>query len=408
MRITTNLIYDQNFRAINNNQGNLSEIQQQLSSGKKLLKPSDDPVGAAQIIRITEELDKLEQYQRNNDLVTNSLELQETAIRSINDVVNRARVLVVQSGNGILGDEDRKAIGAEIEQIRNQVLDLMNTQNSSGEYIFSGYQSSKQAFEFSPSSNGKRVSFVGDDGTNEVQISNSVRIQSSSSGKTIFEEVFARLNFTEQSSNGVTGVEAQIDRQQTFDEFHRANFDTLNNANNQYRFEIVAGNQVEISNLGTGQLLETKDFTNGEAIVFQGMSIKMEGTAGQSLDISLNRPEKKNLAETLNDMFLALNSEDISQTNFAKAIDDTLIGLDNGLEKLALESSSIGARLNIANSVESSNLDAEIANTKARSSIEDVDYAKASTEFSKQETALQAAFQSFPRVANLSLFNYIN
>jgi len=408
MRITTNLIYNQNLRAIDTNQGQLSEIQQQLATGKKLLKPSDDPVGASQIIRITEELDKIEQYQRNNALVTNSLELQETALRSINDVVNRARVLVVQSGNGILGSEDRKAIGSEIEQIRDQVLDLMNSQNSSGEFIFAGYQSSKQAFEFNPSAPDKKVSFVGDDGTNQIQISDSVKVQSSSSGKTIFEDVFARLNFGVSNTSGVTLGSAQIDKQGTFDDFHRVNFDTLNPANNQFRFEVLAGDQIQISNVGSGAIISTQPYISGEALTFGGMKIDMQGAPGDSLDISLQRPQKKNLVETLNDMFIALTDSSISSANFVKAIDDSLVGLDNGLEKMALESSSVGARLNIAQSVNASNLDSEIANQKARSSIQDVDYAKASTEFAKQETALQAAFQSFPRIANLSLFNYIS
>ena len=107
-------------------------------------------------------------------------------------------------------------------------------------------------------------------------------------------------------------------------------------------------------------------------------------------------------------MFIALSSDSISESDFVNVIDDTLVGLDNGLEKMALETSSIGARLNIAQALKEANLDSEISLQTARSKIEDVDYAKASTEFAKQETALQAAFQSFPRVTNLSLFNYIN
>ncbi|MDT0582796.1 MULTISPECIES: flagellar hook-associated protein FlgL [Alteromonadaceae] len=409
MRVTTNLIYNQNLRNIDANQGNLVDIQQQLASGKKLLRPSDDPVGAAQVIRLTEELDKITQYNRNNDLTTNALELQETALRSINDVVNRARVLTVQSGNGILASEDRKAIGAEIEQIRNQVLDLMNTRNASGEYIFAGYQSSSQAFEFNPSASGNKVSFKGDDGENQIQISDSVKIQSTSSGKSIFQEVFARLNFDITATSGVNVETARVDEQGTFDKFHKANFDPVNPLNNQYRIEVsAAGDQVNVTNIGTGDIISTQSFVSGETIRFEGLEINFDGGAGDSMEISLNRPEKKNLAETLNDMFIALTSDDISETDFVNAIDNTLVGLDNGLEKMSLESSSIGARLNIAQAIKESNLDSEIALASARSSIEDVDYAKASTEFAKQETALEAAFQSFPRVSNLSLFNYIN
>ncbi len=408
MRVTTNLIYNQNLRSINNNQGNLVDMQQQLASGKKLLRPSDDPAGAAQVIRLTEQLDKITQYQRNNDLTTNALELQETALRGINDVVNRARVLTIQSGNGILASEDRSAIGAEIEQIRNQVLDLMNTRNASGEYIFSGYQSTSQAFEFNPSASGNKVAFLGDDGENQVQISDNLKIQSSSSGKSIFQEAFARLNFNITSQTpGISLETSKIAEQGTFDEFHKQNFDPINPANNQYRFEIIAGDQVSITNIGTGALVSTQGFESGSPVGFAGMQLNFEGSLGDNIEINLNRPEKKNLAETLNDMFIALTSDTISEADFMSAIDNTLVGLDNGLEKMARENSSIGARLNIAQAIKESNLDNEITLQSARSSIEDVDYAKASTEFARQETALQAAFQSFPRVSNLSLFNYL-
>jgi flagellar hook-associated protein 3 FlgL len=409
MRITTNLIYNQNLRSIDTNQGNLVDIQQQLATGKKLLRPSDDPVGAAQVIRLTEELDKITQYQRNNDLTSSALEQQETALRSINDVVNRARVLTVQSGNGILAGQDRKAIGAEIEQIRDQVLDLMNTRNASGDYVFSGYQSSNQAFEFNPSASGDKVSFLGDDGENQIQISDSVILQSTSSGKSIFQEVFARFNFevTAQSA-GVSVETAKIDEQGTFDNFHKQNFDPVNTPNNQYRFDVLAGDQVAVTNVGTGNVVSTQPFQSGQPVRFAGMEFNFNGSTGDSLEISLNRPQKKNLAETLNDMFIALTSDSISESDFVNAIDNTLVGLDNGLEKMSFEVSSIGARLNIAQSIKEANLDSELSLQSARSSIQDVDFAKASTEFAKQETALEAAFKSFPRVVNLSLFNYIN
>jgi flagellar hook-associated protein 3 FlgL len=407
MRVTTNLIFDKNLRAINTSQGQLSDIQTQLASGKKLLRPSDDPVGASQVIRLTEEIDKINQYKRNNDLVTNALEIQETSLRSINEVVNRARVLAVQSGNGILSSADKQAVGAEIEQLRDQVIDLMNTQNASGEYIFSGYQSASQAFEFNPSASDNHIKFVGDNGTNLIQLSDSVTVQSTTSGKTLFEDVKARLNFSFSNVNGVTFDDYKIKNQGSFDQFHNSNFDPVVPANNQYRFDIIAGNQIQVTNVGNGALLETMPFESGEIVSFQGVELTMQASQGDSFQLDLNRPEKTNFAETLHNLFIALNDTNLGPQQFSSIIDDTLVGIDNGLSKMARENSSVGARLNIAQSVENTQLDAEIANQKARSSIEDVDYAAASSEFSKQETALEAAFASFPRIANLSLFNYI-
>ncbi len=97
----------------------------------------------------------------------------------------------------------------------------------------------------------------------------------------------------------------------------------------------------------------------------------------------------------------------IDNSALQESIADALVGLDNGLEKLSLERASLGSRLNIAESTYESNLDMEIAARAQRSSIQDVDYAEASTEFAKQETALSAALATFPQVTNLSLFNYI-
>jgi flagellar hook-associated protein 3 FlgL len=407
MRVTTNLMFDKNFRAINTSQAELSDIQTQLSTGKKLLRPSDDPVGASQVIRLTEELDKITQYNRNNDLVTNALEIQETSLRSINDVVNRARVLTVQSGNGILSPSDKQALGAEVEQLRNQVIDLMNTQNASGEYIFAGYQASSQAFEFNPSAQDNHIKFVGDNGTNHIQLSDSVSIQSTTSGKTLFEDVRARLDFSFSNVSGASFDNYKIKNQGTFDAFHKANFDPVVPTNNQYRFDIISPSEIQVTNVGTGALAQTLPFASGEIVTFNGIEIAMQGAPGDSFQVDLNRPEKTNLAETLHNMYVALNDPSLSQQQFSEIIDNTLVGIDNGLNQMARENSSVGARMNIAESVKGSLLDSEIANMTARSAIEDVDYAFASSQFAKQETALEAAFATFPRVANLSLFNYI-
>jgi len=407
MRVTTNLIYDQNLRAINNSQSSLSDIQTQLATGKKLLRPSDDPVGASQVVRLTEELDKITQYKRNVDLATNNLELQETSLRGIKDVVDRARVLVVQSGNGILSADDRKALASEIEQIRNQVIDLMNTQNAAGDYIFSGYQSQSQAFEFNPSAQTDVIKFNGDDGTNDIQLSDSVKIRTTTSGKTLFEDVPARLSYSIAATNGATLDTSGVKNQGTFDRFHQINFDPVNAINNRYEFTIVSNTQIDVRNAGTGSLIESIPFNSGVNTQFEGIEMNISGSVGESVTLDLNRPEKKNIAETLHTMMLLLNDSALNPQALATGIDDTLVGIDNAMSQLSRENSSIGSRLNIAESVNSSLLDSEVTNERARSAIEDVDYAQASSDFARQETALEAAFASFPRIANLSLFNFI-
>ncbi len=407
MRISTNQIYDQSIRAIMDNQRGLAETQESLATGKKLNRPSDDPVGAAKVIRLTEELDQLNQYQRNIDLVTGSLEQQEAVLSNINDAANRARTLAIQAGSGVLSDADRRAIGAEMEQLRDEVFDLMNTQDADGNYIFAGHQSQSQAFTLNPAATTNPVSFAGDAGENSVQLSDSTRVQSTSSGQEVFQNVLARRDFAISGTPTASVQASQVTGQGTFDTFHKDNYDPVTPGNNNFRLTLQAGNQAQLTNINSGAVVDTVSYTAGEPFVVKGMQFTLSGSAGDTVDISLNPPEKKNLANTINDLYRALTNN-TSGVNLQESINDAVVGIDNAQQKIALERSSIGGRLNVAESIYETNLDLEIAAKETRSSIEDVDYAEASAEFAKQETALNAALATFPRISNLSLFDYIS
>lgn len=407
MRVSTSQLFDRGINNILNGQGELSDTQQRLASGKKLLRPSDDPVGASKVIRLTEELDQIKQFQRNNELLTGALKEQEAVMRNINEAVTLARTKAIQAGSGAMTPESRAAIGVEIAQIRDQVFDLMNSKNAAGEYIFAGYQSKSPAFAYDPSATGNKYYFQGDEGTTSYQLSPSVQMQGNDSGKSVFEDVFARLK---ASVTGTTAAEASmtISEQNDLDRFHKQNYDALTPANNDFQLEVSpAGDQVTITNVGTGANLGTFNYTPGEPFTFNGMQFTIDGAPGDTVDFSLSPPEKKNLAQTLDDFFVALDDPDISQQDFLSALDDAIIGMDNGLGALGAATSGVGGRLNVSAAVYSSNLDLEISTKEARSVVQDVDYAKAVSDLSRQETALQAAQATFSRVTSLSLFDYV-
>ena len=406
MRISTNQLYDRNIRAIMDNQRGLSETQNALSTGKRLNKPSDDPVGAAKVIRLTEELDKLGQYQRNNDLLKNSLEQQEAVLDNINNTALRARTLVLRAGSGVINDGDRKAIGTELAQIRDEILGMMNTQDANGNYIFAGHQSQTQPFVF----NGgavDAVAYQGDGGYNTVQLADGVNVQRSVSGQEVFENVFARRTFSITGTPTVTVEASSIDSQQSFDTFSKANYDPVTQANNTFQLEVTGPNQVTLTNPSKGTVIGNTTFSPSEPFSIQGMSFTLSGSPGDSVEFSLDAPQKKNIAETLHEISAVLLDDTQPENAVKNAMDDALVGIDNGMERVGLERSSVGGRLNIANSIYQTNLDLEIEAKDARSSIEDTDYAKASADFAKQETALNAAMATFPKLANMSLFDYI-
>lgn len=407
MRISTGQLYDRSIQAVLENQGDLSDIQQQLSSGKKILRPSDDPVGAAQVIRLTEEIDLIEQYKKNSNLLENSLEQEETVLSTINTAVNRARVLMIQSGNGVIGVQDRAAIGIEIGNIRDQVFDLMNSKNAAGEYIFAGFKSSSPAFSFNPSATGNKYNFEGDSGENKIRISDTVQVQMNNSGKEVFEDVLARAKTVISGSVGVTSADLDINQQSNFEKFHKQNYDAVTPANNQFRVTILSATQAQISNVGTAAVLDTVDFSSGTPFLYQGLQFDIEGTTGNTVDFELAAPKKQNIAETLNNFALALSDENLSNSDFHQALEDAMVATDNALTSVGNGISEIGGRANITDAVYDSNLDLEIANKSARSSIEEVDYAEAVSELSRQEAALQAAQATFSKVTGTSLFDFI-
>ena len=408
MRISTGQLYDRSIHAVLENQNDLSDVQRQLSSGKKLLRPSDDPVGASQVIRLTEEIDLIAQYKKNNNLLTNSITQEETILSGVTDNIQKARQLMIQSGNGINNVANRKAISIEIGQIRDQIFGAMNSQSANGEYIFAGYQSATPAFSYTAGASGNKYSFEGDEGINDIRISNTFSLAMNNSGQTVFEDVYARLDSQITSSSGVISATTQITVQNEFDQFHKQNYDPVTPANNEYQISITGANEVTITNVSSGMVVGTQPFTSGEPFEFKGQQFTIEGNMSDTVNYTLQKPEKKNIAETLNDFYNSLRDENISDSDYTQAISDALIGVDNSLTSILDSISMLGSKMNTAQSVLGSNLDIEIAHKSARAEIEEVDYAEAVSELSKQEAALQAAQATFAKVTGLSLFDYIS
>src|SRR5438876_12396780 len=123
MRITLGMMADSSLRNIQANQARLETLQQQITSGQQITKPSDDPIGAAQALSLQESLDQATQYGRNIDQATSWLNTSDSALNSVTAVVHRARELAVQAANGALTSSDRSAIQAELTQIPQRALD---------------------------------------------------------------------------------------------------------------------------------------------------------------------------------------------------------------------------------------------------------------------------------------------
>src|SRR5918911_2349711 len=145
MRITPQMIVDSTLSHIETNQNRIEQLQNQITSGSRIAKPSDDPIGVARALNLQDSIAQSEQYQRNIDQATSWLNTTDSAMQSVSDAMNRARELAMQAANDTLGAPDRAAIQAEITQLQQHVLDLAHAKYGAY-YLFAGTRSDQPGY----------------------------------------------------------------------------------------------------------------------------------------------------------------------------------------------------------------------------------------------------------------------
>ncbi len=142
MRITNNMLINNMVNYIGNNLTRLSKYQSQLATGKKIQVPSDDPVVAARALKLRTDVSELKQYKSNVEDAQSWLDITETTLSNMGDVLHRVRELTVKGGTGTNTQEETEKIAAELKQLKEQMIKLGNT-TYAGRYIFSGFKTDK-------------------------------------------------------------------------------------------------------------------------------------------------------------------------------------------------------------------------------------------------------------------------
>lgn len=145
LRVTQGMLNTQLLRNLNGNMSRLDKLQDQLSTGRRINKPSDDPVGISFSMRYRSELGANDQYQRNVDSTISFLDYSDTALGQMGEVMQRGRELAVTAANGTNSSESLNAIKIEIDQLYNQLTNIGNSQFN-GKYVFNGQITDKAPF----------------------------------------------------------------------------------------------------------------------------------------------------------------------------------------------------------------------------------------------------------------------
>jgi flagellar hook-associated protein 3 FlgL len=397
MRISTSQFHNRALESMMTQQTTLSNTQSQVASGKRVQTPSDDPISAVHILELQRAKSESDQFGRNADAVSARLTTEEQALGDSTTLLQRVRELMLQANNSSIDATGRQAIASELIARSQELLDIANRRDGNGEFLFSGYATTTQPF----ARTGASVTYAGDQGDRVLQTGPTQRVADSNSGYQVFQ------NIVQGNGTFVTGVNS-------------ANTGTgvITTGSvvtpaawvaDTYTLSFTSATTWEVRNAAT-TLVASGAYTAGNAIAFNGVQVSVSGAPATGDAFTIAQSTKEDIFTSIDKIVNALqtaNDSPMSRAQFASQMNTSLEQLDRADSHLQDVRSDIGSRLSLLDDAQASRADFVQDVQNNLSNLQDIDYAEAISRMNRQYLGLQAAQQSYSKISQLSLFNYL-
>lgn len=402
MRVSTNLIHDRGIGRIVEQQSSQLETQQRLATGRRILTPADDPVAASRAL-VTAQSQAINAGQGANQAAArDALGLTDNTLSSVGDLLQTVRTLLVQAGNGSLTDADRRSIANELRAHYEELLGLANARDGAGGYLFSGYAVATQPF----SATATGAVYNGDEGQRQLQVGATRTLAISESGANVFQRIrtgngtFATAQAGGNTGTGVISVGSVV------------NPSALTGDNYQIVFTVAGTTTTyDIVDTTTATTVSAGNaYTSGAAITFAGMQVEIKGAPANGDSFTVTPSANQSVFATLTNAITVLSTATptpADQARLEQGIATALTNIDQASERVLSVRTGVGARLRELDSLGDLQQDLELHYSARLSELQDLDYAKATSDLMRQQQALEAARLSFQRVAQLSLFDLL-
>jgi flagellar hook-associated protein 3 FlgL len=402
MRISTNTIYESGGSRISELQSNLNRNMQQLSSGRRILTPADDPIGSARALVISQNSALNDQLAVNRKNAMNSLGMAENVLGNVTTSLQSVKTLIVSAGSGVLSDTDRGYIAKELQGYLDQIIGFANSTDGVDSYLFGGFSSTSAPYTKTQGG----AQYNGDQGGRFLQVDTSRQLPISEVGSMIFGNVRtanAQFNVRANPSNvGQAVATASI-----------SNAANLTGNNYEVAFN-NSGLNFTVTNKTTGVVVvPSTAYISPQTVTIDGIDINLSNSPGAPApnDKFSIQSGNQDIFQTLTDLINALQtpaSSPAGKLDLQAALNQANGNLEKSLSNVLLARTNFGMSLRELDELDSSGDSVGVLYKQELSSIQDLDYAKAITELNQSQVVLQAAQQSFVKVSSLSLFNYIN
>jgi flagellar hook-associated protein 3 FlgL len=425
MQVSTKLFNQQQLQQFSSTTENLQNLQNKISSGQNILKASDDPIGSVQLSGLNVVKDQIVQFERNVDAASDRINLLDKNLINLGSIMLRAQELVIQASSDTLGASDRETIALEVDEMKKEILSVANAQDSNGSFLFSGYKTS--TIPFVEDISGK-INYKGDRGLSSLSISESRVIETTLDGGTLFQAVknpsgknisiFLMLedisNSIRTASGGVEALKASGTAELTFQNKDPGTwtFDLTGNLGTQTITAEITGEdpsefvkQINLSSTGITATIND-----------DGKTIKLTDTTNSKIEIKNLSVYGINSAQKDPTSFFTVQPQDGAGNSIGKLqklydnnqlpskqidnIASTQVHISNNRGAIGARSSSLLRQTEFL-------ADRRLAVEKDVADINEADLAELVTNLQSMLTSMQASQQSFVKISQLNLFDFI-
>ena len=419
--------YDNSIRNIANRYTDLSALQENLTSGKRVVRASDDPTSAAIAERSLTRLSRIATDQRALASQTDAIAVAESTLGSVTDALQRFRELVVSAGNGVHSANERKAIAGELQGLREQVLALANTKDSNGLPLFHSLGSALEPF-VGPTAQPQDYTFKGLPGQTAAS---DVAIPFALDGDSAFMHGPARdpvfnvsvstaaptrslitssVNVTNTATVAATASAAAAPPNNTPYPSYKLAFTSVTSTSGTTTAQYSITETPSVTPLGA-----PAPFANVTVSFPTGSTFDISGVPGMSMTVTgmpavgdtITIDSSPSIFSVMDDAIRDIGSA-TTNSSAAQAVSQALHNIDIGMQNISAVRSQAGELLNRADRIGALQEGRSIQAEADRSRAEDLDMVKGISDFNNQQTGYSAALQTYAKVQQLSLFNYIS
>lgn len=406
MRISTSSLYATSTAQLGTLQTQLARTQMQLSTNKRMLAPSDDPIASARALEVTQSQSINAQFATNRSNARSSLSQEEVALTSVQSLIQDVQGIATAAGSGANTASDRATYANELQGRLDDLIALANSSDGNGGYVFSGYRSATPPFV----KNGTSVDYNGDDGTIGLQVAGARSLAINDPGSAVFGGIATANGTFATAANGGNKGNAVISGGSVVDPTaltgHNYAIDFAVGTNGATTYSITDKTTVPPS-----AVVSNADYVAGGAITVAGMQFDIKGTPGDGDQFTVQPSDRQSLFTTVSKLIDTLRAPVVTDKDKAaldKGLHDAMGNLALGLDNVLSVRASVGARQKELDTLDATGSDADLQYQATLSGLQDLDIVQAISLFTQQTQTLQAAQKTFNSMSGLSLFNYIS